>query len=1047
MGRLVHGAVRHVFRAVGVIALSVVIALPLLIWRLSLGPISLDFLTPSLRSAAVAKDGSWHFDLDRTVLALGHGRHMVEIQAQNVRFYPGSQDNPALIVPVVAISFNGRSLMSGILAPTAVRFEAPQIHLVRDENGHMSLGINGSSDVGPTFVLTMLDELNGDYDPQKPGRQLREFSITGAELSFEDRVSHQNLVLPWADMTIRRIPSGGVFDLSAALDSTLGGGTFRLHGAFNHDTSQWSLRVGAGGVHLASFAGFNPSLASLNILDFPLSGTLDLNGDLTQGLQNVGFDLKGDQGKIRLPAPAGFYYDMTSASLKGSTENALKQLNISELKIALAEGPHLSATIGLDHLGESPVEITVNANYEHVAFDALKHLWPETLAADARDWVVANMGKGMMQEGTISVGAVWHPQGTGDLDVQKLTGNFKATGLTVNYITPMPQVHDGWGQASFDLKSFRIKVEGGQVAGLKVTGGDVVFTGLDKADQLAAIDLNVAGPLSNVLKLIDQKPLGYASIMGIDPAVVGGQSNTKLSLNFPLLKNLRLEDLAIKVHSDLEGVKLPKVFAGLDLTQGTLGLDLDAKGMDVVGPIQLSGIAANLQWRENFISKSPFRSRYALYAPDFDVKHLAALGLDSPPFVAPWMEGSLGATVVVTSSGKGKADVDVTADMAAARMSLPGLDWRKEVKTTGGAKVRILVDNNRIASVPLFDVVAGDLKTNGSVAFGPDGHAKRVEFKRLDYGRTSALGSIDIAAGGALNVNLSGASFDATPIVSSDKEGEQKKAEPKDLKPLRIAAKFKRVWLSRPGWIGDLSATMSRELGEWQNVSVRAKTGDQSKDFLFEISPSGAQQRHLKLTAADAGSVMKAFDVYDDLVGGSLLVDGHYQDDKPKSPLVGTIHIEDFKVVNTPALARLLTVASLTGVEDVLKGEGVSFSNLDTSFSLQDGQMKVKDARTSGSALGLTANGDIDMERSRLYLDGTLVPFYSINSALGGVPVLGWLLNGGQTGGGLVAFNFSMKGSTDNPDVTINPLSALTPGFLRHLFDVFDGAGLHKANP
>jgi len=56
-------------------------------------------------------------------------------------------------------------------------------------------------------------------------------------------------------------------------------------------------------------------------------------------------------------------------------------------------------------------------------------------------------------------------------------------------------------------------------------------------------------------------------------------------------------------------------------------------------------------------------------------------------------------------------------------------------------------------------------------------------------------------------------------------------------------------------------------------------------------------------------------------------------------------------------------------------------------------------------------------------------------------------LNGGEKGGGLVAFNFSMKGSTDDPEVTMNPLSALTPGFLRHLFDIFnngDESSFHK---
>jgi hypothetical protein len=35
------------------------------------------------------------------------------------------------------------------------------------------------------------------------------------------------------------------------------------------------------------------------------------------------------------------------------------------------------------------------------------------------------------------------------------------------------------------------------------------------------------------------------------------------------------------------------------------------------------------------------------------------------------------------------------------------------------------------------------------------------------------------------------------------------------------------------------------------------------------------------------------------------------------------------------------------------------------------------------------------------------------------------------------AANYRMRGSVDNPDVTVNPLSTLAPGFLRNLFNVF----------
>jgi hypothetical protein len=39
-----------------------------------------------------------------------------------------------------------------------------------------------------------------------------------------------------------------------------------------------------------------------------------------------------------------------------------------------------------------------------------------------------------------------------------------------------------------------------------------------------------------------------------------------------------------------------------------------------------------------------------------------------------------------------------------------------------------------------------------------------------------------------------------------------------------------------------------------------------------------------------------------------------------------------------------------------------------------------------------------------------------------------------RAGEGLIGFNFTLRGSVDNPVVAVNPLSALAPGFLREMF-------------
>ncbi len=41
-----------------------------------------------------------------------------------------------------------------------------------------------------------------------------------------------------------------------------------------------------------------------------------------------------------------------------------------------------------------------------------------------------------------------------------------------------------------------------------------------------------------------------------------------------------------------------------------------------------------------------------------------------------------------------------------------------------------------------------------------------------------------------------------------------------------------------------------------------------------------------------------------------------------------------------------------------------------------------------------------------------------------------------EKGGGLIAANYTAKGPLNHPQVSINPLSALLPGFLRGVFGI-----------
>ena len=135
---------------------------------------------------------------------------------------------------------------------------------------------------------------------------------------------------------------------------------------------------------------------------------------------------------------------------------------------------------------------------------------------------------------------------------------------------------------------------------------------------------------------------------------------------------------------------------------------------------------------------------------------------------------------------------------------------------------------------------------------------------------------------------------------------------------------------------------------------------------------------------------------------------------------------------DAPALARLLQVLSLTGIFSALNQTGLDFVTLDGEFRYFGGVLEVKDTRAFGSSIGITTAGSIFTGANVVRLDGTIVPAYTINQVLGKIPILGQILTGGKSEG-VFAANYALSGSLENPEVSVNPLSALAPGFLRNL--------------
>ena len=139
--------------------------------------------------------------------------------------------------------------------------------------------------------------------------------------------------------------------------------------------------------------------------------------------------------------------------------------------------------------------------------------------------------------------------------------------------------------------------------------------------------------------------------------------------------------------------------------------------------------------------------------------------------------------------------------------------------------------------------------------------------------------------------------------------------------------------------------------------------------------------------------------------------------------------IDNFKVKEIPSLAKILALASLQGIADLLTGEGIRFTDFEMNFTNENKLMNIQELYAIGPAISILIEGYIE-EDNLISLRGTLVPATTINRSIASIPLIGDLLIGKKVGDGVFGVSFKVKGPPKKLETTVNPIKTLTPRFI-----------------
>ena len=271
-------------------------------------------------------------------------------------------------------------------------------------------------------------------------------------------------------------------------------------------------------------------------------------------------------------------------------------------------------------------------------------------------------------------------------------------------------------------------------------------------------------------------------------------------------------------------------------------------------------------------------------------------------------------------------------------------------------------------------------------------------------------------------IDISGKKYDATYFFKTLNEGNDSKILSKKFKG-KINFKIDEI-ISKNEPIFDFTGNGQLSSGKVQKLNAKANFSE--NEFIdISITPTSSNKKKLIIYSDRAKPFVDDFKFVKGFSEGRLEYTSIYDNKISKSNL----KINDFKVKNVPVLARLLSLASLQGMADLLTGEGIRFSEFEIDFTSEGKLVTIDELYAVGPAISILMSGYVEKDKL-VSLRGTLVPATTLNKVIGSLPLIGKILVGSKTGEGIFGVSFKIKGHPKKLKTTVNPIKTLTPRFI-----------------
>ena len=274
------------------------------------------------------------------------------------------------------------------------------------------------------------------------------------------------------------------------------------------------------------------------------------------------------------------------------------------------------------------------------------------------------------------------------------------------------------------------------------------------------------------------------------------------------------------------------------------------------------------------------------------------------------------------------------------------------------------------------------------------------------------------------NFIIEGESFDASRIINNIMNSDEESQTIFDNLNSKINIRIDKTYIDETNYINNLYGNINFDNNKINDLNLES-TFPNAKKLNLSIKSNKNSEIITKLFSAYPKPLIKRYDFIKGFEEGYL----DFYSSKKEGVSNSVLIIDNFKVKEVPIFAKILSLASLQGIADLLTGEGIRFTDFEMNFSSRKDNTIIEEMYAIGPAVSILMDGYIE-HKKLVSLRGTLVPATTINRSIASIPLIGKILIGDKIGEGVFGVSFKIKGSPKDLKTTVNPIKSLTPRFI-----------------